>query len=69
MGFKSGDDVLVTFDDGEECPGEVMSVAKSGFVICHILVDPTDDWGSLDARRGVPYSTVCVRSTCVRHRE
>ena len=65
MQFKSGDDVIVTFD-GNESPGEVITVsAVTGYILCRILSDPEADYGSLNEM--FPHMpTVCVREKDLR---
>lgn len=64
MKFKSGDDVIVTFD-GHESPGEVIS--HSGvYVMCRIAIDPEVDYGSLTSRLPI-YSYTCVKESDVRY--
>lgn len=63
--YRPGDDVIVEFDDGAECPGEVIR-HSSGYVMAVIIInDPELDLGSITARMD-PRPTVCVRETKVR---
>jgi len=66
MPFQPGDDVVVTFD-GNESPGEVISVsAVNGYIMCRILADPEADYGSLNS--WMPHMpTVCVREKDLRY--
>lgn len=60
MKYQPGDDVLVDFD-GRETRGEILSVsAKTGYVLCNVIIDPAWDYGSITARLA-PVSTVAVR--------
>lgn len=61
--FRTGDDVIVTFD-GIDHAGEVER-AEHGWVHCRIVIDTTGDYGSITPRLA-PQSTVCVREGDVR---
>lgn len=65
--FEPGEDVWVDFE-GNEWPGEVLKVERSGYIRCTIHTDPCWDFGSSSARV-MPEQTVAVRSSHVRPRE
>lgn len=64
MKFSPGEDVVVSFD-GEDCPGEVLTVSRT-WVTCRVHIDPLVDWGGQGPRMS-PQSIVCVRETNVRY--
>jgi hypothetical protein len=65
---KPGDDVWVDFE-GNEWPGEVLKVERSGYVRCQVhFNDPAWDFGRGGARV-MPEQTVAVRTTHIRPRE
>jgi hypothetical protein len=67
--YKRGDDVLVDFAGTDDWwPGEILSVEKSGYVLCRVHVDPLHDFGRAGARV-MPEQTVAVRSNRIRPRE
>lgn len=61
--FNVGDDVTVQFG-GRSHAGEVMSVGRSGYVLCRITVDPAWDYGGISASLD-PQQTVMVRENAV----
>lgn len=64
--YKTGDDVVVTFQ-GVEMVGEVISQSPvTGYVMAVVInPDPEIDLGSITARFD-PRPTVCVRESNVR---
>lgn len=66
--MKPGDDVTVDFEGGT-WPGEVISLEKSGYVLCKVhFDDPAWDFGRGGARI-MPHQTVAVRASRVKPRE
>lgn len=63
MAFGPGDDVIVSFGDGE-WPGEVERVSN-GWVMALIMVDPQWDFGRMSSNIS-PIMRVAVRESYVR---